>query len=66
MYTGAELLLDVDLETELLRLALLLVGLLVPIPLRTVPVLLPIFACADGLVEPEERTTLLSVLARSP
>ena len=50
LYTGAEFLLGVVLDTELLlfTLELLLTVLLVPMPLRTVTVLLP------GLDAPDE------------
>ena len=67
LYTGAEDLPDAaDLDDEVLRLTLLLVVLLEPMPRRTVAVLLPTLEFADGLSEPATLTVLLSVWALSP
>lgn len=63
LYTGAELLPDDGLDTELLLLVLLLTVLLVPMPLRTVPVLLPTVEEPDDL---EALTLLPSVFALAP
>ena len=65
LYTGAELLPDVALDTELLLLVLelLLTELLVPIPLRTVTALFPTLEEPDDL---ETLGLLPSVLALMP
>lgn len=65
LYTGADFLPDVVLDAELLlpALELLLTELLVPIPLRTVTVLLP---ALDELVGCDTLTLLPSVLALMP
>jgi hypothetical protein len=65
LYTGAELLPDDVLDTELLLLdpEFLLTALLVPMPLRTVPVLLPTLEEPDDL---ETLGLLPSVLALMP
>ena len=65
LYTGAELLPDdvLDADALLLVLELLLTVLLVPMPLRTVPVLLPTLEEPDDL---ETLGLLPSVLALMP
>ena len=65
LYTGAELLPDevLDADALLLVLELLLTVLLVPMPLRTVPVLLPTVEEPDDL---ETFGLLPSVLALMP
>ena len=65
LYTGADFLADVVLVAEALlpALELLLTVLLVPIPLRTVAVLLPTLEEPDGLDEPR---LLPSVCALMP
>ena len=65
LYTGADFLADVVLDAEALlpALELLLTLLLVPIPLRTVTVLLPTLAEPD---EFEDLTRLPSVFALMP
>ena len=65
LYTGADFLPDVLLDAELLLtvLLLLLTELLVPMPLRTVTVLLPALDDPEGF---DALTLLPSVLALKP
>ena len=67
LYTGAEDLADAaDLAVEELCLTLLPEVLLVPMPRRTLPVLLPTLALVDGLPVLLLLTVPLSVWALSP